>query len=74
MNAEDYTLKKEGIEVITTLTTLEINSIASKIAEALSSAFPEHNLNQSDLFATLSRLNMYIAKMPSDSAKAKYFY
>lgn len=67
-------LKKEGIEIISSLTTLEINKIASKIAEMLCSTFPEHNLNQSDLFISISRLNMYIAKMPSDSAKAKYFY
>ena len=64
-------LKKEGIEIISTLNTLEINKIASKIAEMLCSTFPEHNLNQSDLFISISRLNMYIAKMPSDSAKAK---
>lgn len=68
------TLKKEGIEIISPLDTLEINKIASKIAEMLCSTFPEHNLNQSDLFISISRLNMYIAKMPFDSAKAKYFY
>lgn len=68
------TLKKEGIEIISTLNTLEINKIASKIAEMLCSTFPEHNLNQSDLFVAISRLNMYIAKMPYGSAKAKYFY
>ena len=67
-------LKKEGIEIISSLNTLEINKIASKIAEMLCSTFPEHNLNQSDLFISISRLNMYIAKMPSDSTKAKYFY
>lgn len=67
-------LKKEGIEIISSLNTLEINKIASKIAEMLCSTFPEHNLNQSDLFISISRLNMYIAKMPLDSAKAKYFY
>ena len=67
-------LKKEGIEIISSLNTLEINKIASKIADMLCSTFPEHNLNQSDLFISISRLNMYIAKMPLDSAKAKYFY
>ena len=68
------TLKREGIEVINPLSTLEINKIASKIAEKLCSAFPEHNLNQSDLFISISRLNMYIAKMPNDLAAAKYLY
>lgn len=68
------TLKREGIEIINPLSTLEINKIASKIAEKLCSTFPEHNLNQSDLFISISRLNMYIAKMPNDMAVAKYFY
>lgn len=68
------TLKKEGITDVTPLNTLEINKIASKIAEMLCSNFPEHNLNKSDLFISISRLNMYIAKMPNSQAKAKYFY
>ena len=67
-------LKKEGIIVLKSLGTLEINKIASKIADILCSNFPEHNLNKSDLFISISRLNMYIAKMPKDQAKAKYFY
>lgn len=66
-------LKKEGITVVSPLNTLEINKIASKIAEILCSKFPEHNLNKSDLFISISRLNMYIAKMPNSQAKAKYF-
>jgi hypothetical protein len=68
------TLKREGIEIINPLSTLEINKIASKIAEKLCSTFPEHNLNQSELFRNISRLNMYMAKMPNDMAVAKYFY
>ncbi|MBR3696801.1 MAG: hypothetical protein IKM97_00780 [Clostridia bacterium] len=68
------TLKKEGITVISPLSTLEINKIASKIADLLCSSFPEHNLNRSDLFISISRLNMYIAKMPNIQEKAKYFY
>lgn len=68
------TLKKEGIEVVGPLNRMEINKIASKISEMLCSTFPEHNLNQKDLFVSISRLNMYYAKMPFDSAKAKYFY
>ena len=67
-------LKKEGITIVKPLNTLEINKIASKISEILCSHFPEHNLNKSDLFISISRLNMYIAKMPNDQAKAKYFY
>lgn len=68
------TLKKEGITVINSLSTSEINSIASNISEKLVNTFPEHNLNKSDLFISICRLNMYIADMPNDMAMAKYFY
>lgn len=68
------TLKKEGIKVIRELDTLQINSIASNISEKLIATFPEHNLNKSDLFISICRLNMYIAEMPNDMAMAKYFY
>ncbi|MDO5555792.1 MAG: hypothetical protein Q4G09_03865 [Clostridia bacterium] len=67
-------LKKEGIEIIEKLNTLKVNNIAINVASKLCLAFPEHNLNKSDLFESLSRLNMYIAKMPADSTGAKYFY
>ena len=68
------TLKKEGINVISQLNTMQVNSIASNISEKLSKAFPEHNIDKSDLFISIARLNMYIAEMPNDMAAAKYFY
>lgn len=68
------TLKREGIEVIGPLNTLEINKIASTISEKLCATFPEHNLDQSKLFVSIARLNMYVAKFPSNDAVAKYFY
>lgn len=68
------TLKKEGIRVIGKLNTLEINKIASNISEKIVNAFPEHSINQSDLFISIARLDMYIAEMPNDMAMAKYFY
>ena len=68
------TLKKEGINVIGKLNTLEINKIASSISEKIVTAFPEHNINQSDLFISIARLDMYLAEMPNDMAMAKYFY
>ncbi len=67
-------LKKEGIEVIEQLDTLKVNTIAINIASKLCLAFPEHNLNKSELFESLARLNMYVARMPADSSGAKYFY
>lgn len=68
------TLKREGIHVIGKLNTLEINKIASNISEKICNAFPEHNINQSDLFISIARLDMYVAEMPNDMAMAKYFY
>ena len=68
------TLKKEGINVIGKLNTLEINKIASNISERIVAAFPEHGINQSDLFISIARLDMYLAEMPNDMAMAKYFY
>ena len=68
------TLKKEGIEIIKKLDTMQVNTIAINVASKLCLAFPEHNLNKSELFESLSRLNMFIAKMPLDSSGAKYFY
>ena len=67
-------LKKEGIEIIEELDTLKVNTIAINVASKLCLAFPEHNLKRSELFESISRLSMYIAKMPEDSSGAKYFY
>ena len=67
-------LKKEGIEIVEQLDTLKVNTISISIASKLCLAFPEHNLNKSELFTSLSRINMYVAKMPEDSSGAKYFY
>lgn len=66
-------LKNAGIEIISQLSTLEINKIASNISEKICNSFPEHNINKSDLFIALSRLNMYYAKFKDNSA-AKYCY
>lgn len=67
-------LKKEGIQVIDRLSALDINKIANNIAKTMSDVFPEHHINQSDLFISIARLNMYTAEMPNDMAIAKYFY
>ena len=70
----DSALKKEGIRVIGQLNTREINKIATNISKKIAEAFPEHGINQRDLFDSISRLNMFIAEMPNDTAVAKYFY
>ena len=67
-------LKKDGIEVTKKLDTLRINSIARNISLKICETFPEYSLNQNELFIKLSRLNMYMAKMPEGMAEANYFY
>ncbi len=73
MNANSI-LKKEGIQIKAKLGTEQVSKIAQIIAQKMCETFPEHNLNQQTLFDTLSKLTMYIAQMPPDSAVAKYFY
>ena len=68
------TLKNEGIRIVGKLNTLEINKIASNISEKIAKTFPEHKIDQKDLFISIARLDMYIAEMPNDMAMAKYFY
>lgn len=67
-------LKKEGITNIRPLDILTINKISKNISHKLYEAFNEHNINESDLFISISRLQMYFAQMPEDASAAKYFY
>ena len=48
-------LRKEGIEVISQLNTLKVNSIATNIAKKLVDSFPEQNFNYSELFTKKRR-------------------
>lgn len=66
-------LHKEGIVVIKQLNTINVNSIATNIAKKIVISFPEQNFSYSEIFKKISRLNMYIAKIPNGIA-AKYFY
>lgn len=67
-------LKKEGISIIRKLDILEVNRIAKNIANKIGNYFSEYLLNYDDLFASISRIDMYLAKMPLDSDVAKYLY
>lgn len=67
-------LRKDGIEVLEKIDTLKVNSIARNVSIRLCETFPNFNLNQNNLFIKLSRLNMYIAKMPEGMSEANYFY
>ncbi len=70
---KDIALRKAGITIIKKLSTLEVNKIASNISEKICCSFPEHKINQSDLFIAISRVNMYLAQFEDNSA-AKYWY
>lgn len=70
----DSILKREGISITRKLDMLEVNRIAKNIANKISTHFSQFLLNYDDLFSSISRVNMYLAKMPSDSAVAKYLY
>ena len=70
----DSILKKEGIHIVRQLNTLEVNRIAKNISDKINKYFSEYLLNYDDLFSSLSRINMYLAQMPSDSSIAKYLY
>lgn len=70
----DSILKKEGISIVRKLDILEVNRISKNIADKISSCFSDCLLNHEDLFSLISRINMYLAKMPADSAVAKYLY
>ena len=67
-------LKKNGIEVIKPLNSLQINTIARNVAAKLCKYFPEHGFAYHDLFMKLSRLNMYFTRDPENGSQANYFY
>lgn len=70
----DKILKKEGIELVSTLNSTKVKSIANKIAKRICSTFPEHNLNQNDIFNELSKVTMYFADFSNTTIGAKYYY
>lgn len=67
-------LRKEGISIVRKLDILEVNRISKNIADKISNYFSDCLLNHEDLFSLISRINMYLAKMPADSSIAKYLY
>lgn len=67
-------LKKDGIEVIKPLDMLSVTLISKFVAEKLSSCFPFLGLKYNELFIKISRLPMYIAKIPEGMSEANYFY
>lgn len=67
-------LKKDGIEIIGRLDTLSVNTLAKDAADKICKAFPRAHFISSQLFIELSRIPMYIARMPEGFAEANYFY
>ncbi len=67
-------LKKDGIEIVGRLDTLSVNTLAKDAAEKICRAFPRAHFVPSKLFIELSRIPMYIARMPEGFAEANYFY
>ena len=67
-------LKKEGIELVSTLNEEKVQHIASKVSKKICSAFPEHNLNKNDIYTALSKTNMYFADFTIHTVGAKYYY
>lgn len=70
----DSVLKKEGISIVRKLNTLEINRIAKNISDKICAHFSQYLLNYDDLFSSIARIDMYLAKMPSNDVAAKYLY
>lgn len=70
----DKILKKEGIELVSTLNEKKIDSISKKISNKICQTFPEHNLNQEQIHEELSKVNMYFADFTSSTIGAKYYY
>ena len=73
MNIEQE-LKKDGIEIVGRLDTLSINTLAKDVSEKICKTFPRAHFVSSQLFIELSRIPMYIARMPEGFAEANYFY
>ena len=73
MNIESE-LKKEGIEVISQIDALVVNSIIKSVARRISESFPSMELDENLLFDKLSNISMFKAKIPEGMAEASYFY
>lgn len=70
----DKILKTEGIDLLTKLNKEKTANVASRITNKICKAFPEHNINKSNLYNELSNINMYFADFTNDAIGAKYYY
>ncbi len=67
-------LKRDGITVVKPLDTLTITLIAKFVAEKLTTSLMFFGLKQDELFIAISRVPMYIAKIPEGMSEANYLY
>ena len=67
-------IKREGMEINSKLDEEQVNKIAKIVSKKICYSFEEHNFNENDIINLFSRIDMYIAKMPEDSAASKYSY
>ncbi len=67
-------LKKDGIEIVGRLDTLSVNTLAKSAAEKICKTFPRAHFVSSQLFIELSRIPMYLVRMPDGFSEANYFY
>ena len=74
MNTVEAELNKNGINVLCPLNEKITNQIANYVADTLSSKFPDLKLNYKTLYMSISKLNMYLADMPTSTAGASYYY
>lgn len=70
----DKVLKREGIKLVSTINKSKINSISNKISKKICKTFPEHNINQNNLYTELSKVHMYFADFDNNTIGAKYYY
>lgn len=66
-------LLKEGIHIIKKIHPLNVKYIATSISKKLVNSLPGHDFNYDELVSKISKISMYIAKIPNGVA-AKYFY
>ena len=67
-------LRKDGITNIRPLDTLNVTLIAKYVAEKYISYFTFSRMRYNDLYAKISRLNMYVANIPEGLAEASYLF
>ena len=67
-------LKKNGITVIKKLDKEKEQTICKSISNKICTAFPDIGFNKEELYSKLTKLNMYIAKIPDGMSEANYFY